>query len=99
MRSISEATSARAGCLLSIAFLWWWCVVRPEGVGSEGREAHGAGGILDGHREADADEHALLGGIEDRRDDADHFAVHGDQRATGIAGIGGSIELDQVGED
>ena len=58
-----------------------------------------AGGILDRHREADADEHALLGRVEDAGDDADHLAVGGDQRAAGVAGIGRGVELDQVGED
>src|SRR6185295_17966891 len=41
---------------------------------SERAHPDGGGGVLDRHREADADEHALVGRIEDRRDDADDLA-------------------------
>src|SRR5436190_20623743 len=54
--------------------------------------------ILDRHREADADEDALLGGIHDAGDDADHFARGVQQRAAGIAGVRRGIELDKVAE-
>ena len=37
-------------------------------------------------------------GFEDGGDDADHLAVHRHQRAAGIAGVGGGVELDQVGQ-
>ena len=37
-------------------------------------------------------------GIEDAGDDADDFAVGGDERPAGIAGIGRRVELDQVGQ-
>ncbi len=54
------------------------------------------GGVLDRHRKADADEHALLGRVEDAGDDADHLAVAVDQRPARIARIGRRVELDQV---
>src|SRR5512137_306672 len=65
---------------------------------SEGMDAGAGGGVLDRHREADADEGALAPRVEDRGDDADHFAVHGDQRPAGVARVGGGVELDQVAQ-
>src|SRR5256885_4038323 len=60
--------------------------------------SHGLGRILDRYRERHAGKDMLSGGIEDRRHDADHLAVAIDQRASRIAGIGGGIELNEVGE-
>ena len=37
-------------------------------------------------------------GLQDRGDDADHLAVHRDQRAARVARVGGGVELDQVGQ-
>src|SRR5947207_1470078 len=51
--------------------------------------------IFDRHREADADEHALRGRIEDTGDDADHLARSVQERAAGIAGVHRGVELDQ----
>ena len=39
-----------------------------------------------------------LVGIEDAGDDADDLAVDRDERAAGVARIGGGVELDQVGQ-
>ena len=36
--------------------------------------------------------------VEDGGDDADHLAVHRHQRTAGVAGVGGGVELDQVGQ-
>src|SRR6185295_466241 len=53
----------------------------------ERRQADRAGRVLDRHREADADEHPLLGGIEQAGDDADHLAFQRDQRPAGVARV------------
>src|SRR5258707_5374626 len=65
---------------------------------SERRRSDRRRRILDRYGEADADEHALLGRVEQAGDDADDLAVGGHQWAAGITGIGGGIELNQVGE-
>src|SRR6266850_1004498 len=49
------------------------CLV--HGVPLEGREADRGGRVLDRHGEADADEHAVLGRVEEPGDDADDLAV------------------------
>src|SRR6478735_5492764 len=64
----------------------------------ERRHSRCRGSVLDRHGEADADEDALAVRVQDRGDDADHLAVHRHQRATRVAGVGGGVELDQVGE-
>src|SRR6476619_3828573 len=56
--------------------------------------AHRHRRVLDRHREADADEHALRGRVEDPGDDADHFARGIQERTAGIAGIHCGVELD-----
>src|SRR5512139_1947357 len=86
----------RSGSAASLPRASWGTFM---GLRSERRESDARGGVLDRHREADADEHALLGRVEDARDDADHLAVHRDERAAGVAGIRRGIELDQVGQD
>ncbi len=48
-----------------------------------------------GHGQADADERSLVGGIGQARDDADHLPVAVKQRAAGVAGVHGCVELDQ----
>src|SRR4029453_3220931 len=63
------------------------------------RYPHCAARALDRRREANADEGAVRGWVQDRRHDADHLTVHRDQRAAGISGVGGGIELDQSGHD
>src|SRR5258708_17114584 len=65
----------------------------------EGTQPGRAGGVLDWDGEADADEHALLGGIEQARDDADHFALQGHERPARIARIHRRVELDEIGEN
>src|SRR3954471_6893422 len=65
----------------------------------ERRESGRRRGVLDRHSEADADEHTLLGGIEKTCDDADYLTLGGDERAAGVAGIHGGVELDQVAEN
>src|SRR4051812_16068631 len=64
----------------------------------EGGKTDRRSGVLDGHGEADADEYALLGRVEEPRDDANDFAVERHQRAAGVAGIHRGIELDQIGQ-
>src|SRR5689334_12774091 len=84
MRSISGATSiASRGSIGSL----------------ERIQAYRARGILDRHREGDADEYALLGRVEQAGHDADDLAVGGDERPARVAGIRRGVELDQVGED
>src|SRR5437762_3357179 len=85
---MSEAISLRSlsmSFMVALAVRW-----------SEWRNADGAARTFDGGREADADESARLGRIEDGGDDADHLAVHGDKRTAGAARIGGGIELNEV---
>ena len=48
---------------------------------SERMHTHRRSGILDRHREGEADEEALLHGIEDGGNDAEYFAFHIDQWA------------------
>src|SRR6187455_1876692 len=64
----------------------------------ERRHSRRRGSVLDRHGEADADEDALAVRVQDRGDDADHLAVHRDERAARVARVGGGVELDQVGE-
>src|SRR5207237_9307794 len=64
----------------------------------ERRQSHGSRGVFDRHRESDPYEHVLLGWIEDRSDDADDFAVGGDERSTRAARVRRSVELDQIGQ-
>src|SRR5687767_4365006 len=90
MRSMSEATSAPSSRC---------SIFSPRTDPSERVQAGGAGRVLDRHGEADADEHALLGRVEQAGDDADHLAVRGDQRPARIAGIRRGVELYEVGED
>src|SRR2546425_24420 len=52
--------------------------------------------ILDRHRETDADKNLLVGGVEDRRHDADHLSVCGHQRAARASRISRGVELDQI---
>src|SRR3954466_9343751 len=66
---------------------------------SKWRKPDRAGRVLDRHGEADADEDALLGRVEQARDDADHLAVERDERPARIARIHRRVELDEVGED
>ncbi|EWS63431.1 hypothetical protein Y695_03338 [Hydrogenophaga sp. T4] len=63
---------------------------------SEWGETDGAGGAFNRHGKADTDKGAVVGGVEDAGDDADHLAVHGDQRPAGIARVRRRVELDQV---
>src|SRR5262249_38184573 len=67
--------------------------------GLEGGEPDGRRGVLDRYREPDADEHPLVGGVQDGCHDADHLAVHRDQRAAGVARIGGGVELDEIRQE
>src|SRR6476619_1864344 len=56
-------------------------------------------GDVDGHREADADEDIVLGGVDERGDDADDPAVPIEQRSARVARVDGRVDLDEVGED
>src|SRR5512132_636299 len=96
MRCISDAMSPPPWSRFSIRS--FWVELRPDRRGSERRNAYGRRSVLDRHGEADADEHALVVRVEDARDDADDLAIHRDERAARTAGIGGGVELDQVGE-
>src|SRR3990167_9564744 len=53
---------------------------------------------LDRHGKTDADEGAVVAGVEDAGDDTDHLALHGDQRPARIAGVGRRVELYQVAD-
>src|SRR3954447_19835919 len=64
--------------------------------GSVRGEAAGATGDVDRHGEPDADEHVLLGGVDQRGDDADDRAVVVQQRAAGVAGVHGGVHLDEA---
>src|SRR5947207_12158358 len=92
MRSLSDADEERR-----------WAVggrkTARRGERSERTHPDGGRGVLDRHREADADEHALAGRVEDRRDDADDLAVHRDERPARVAGVRRRVELDQVGQE
>ena len=59
-------------------------------------QAGAAAGDVDGHGEADADEHVLLGGVDERGDDADDPAVAVQQRPARVAGVHGGVDLDQA---
>src|SRR6266446_7420357 len=91
MRSIREETSEAAFCTCTPGCSM--CLPLERRKTCRGRR------VLDGDREADADEHALLGGIEKTGDDADHFAIGGDQRPARVAGIHRRVELDEIAED
>src|SRR6478672_6464953 len=66
---------------------------------SERRHADCRRRIFNRDREADTDEYSLVARVQYGGHDADHLAIHGHQRAAGIAGVGGGVELDQVGQD
>src|SRR5438105_14993187 len=78
MRSGSEPGSPRKLFLLSM---------RLPFADLERRHADRGRRVFDGNREADADERRDFAGIQNRRDDADHFAVDGDERTAGAARI------------
>src|SRR5215831_4197031 len=85
MRSMSEGIlSTRPGSLVSML---------PR---LKRRDSRGGRRVLDRDREADADEHALLGGIQDRGDDADDRPVEGHERSARAARVGGGVELDEI---
>src|SRR6266545_8338728 len=63
---------------------------------SERRHSHGSRGILDGNREADADEEALICRVQNGGNDANDLALCGHQRPAGAAGIDCGIELDEI---
>src|SRR3989344_827012 len=63
-----------------------------------GTPSTGRSRVLDGHRKPDADEGACRRGVQDGGDDAHRLAIGCDRWATGVAGVGRSIELDQVAE-
>ena len=71
------------------------------------RRGYGAGGLLgrasgdaagggDGDGEPDAHEEVLLRRVGQAGDDADDLAVPVEQRAAGVAGVDGRVELDQA---
>src|SRR5581483_1986237 len=65
---------------------------------SEGRKADRGRRGLDRHRERDAGEHALVAGVENAGDDADHLARGGDERPARAARVRGRVELDETAE-
>jgi len=74
----------------------WEGAAAPWAVPSEGVRPTRFAAFSIGTEKADADEHALLGRIEEARDDADHLAFGGDERAAGVAGIHRRVELDEL---
>src|SRR5450759_5613829 len=91
MHSMRLETSDRASSLMSMR-----CFLGAKPL--ERRNSHGCRGILDGHREADADEHALIRRVEKAGHDAHYLAVRGHQRAARVSAIDCCIELDEIGE-
>src|SRR5436853_5914896 len=109
MRSMRLVISPRLSSLCSMVFLGQLPLpARGERVGmrgktkpttSERRQPRRRRRVLDRHGEADADEHRLPGGIEYPGDDADHFAVDGDERSARASRIPRGVELDQVRQE
>ena len=64
--------------------------------GSVRGQAGGAAGDVDGHGQADADEHVLLGRVDERGHDADDGAARVEQRAAGVAGVDRGVHLDEA---
>src|SRR3954452_19041585 len=64
--------------------------------GSVRGQAGAPAGAVDRNGEADADEHVLLGRVDERGDDADDRAVVVQQRAARVAGVDGRVDLDQA---
>src|SRR5215207_373012 len=69
------------------------------GDGSVVGQAGAATGDVDGHGQADADEHVLLGGVDEGGDDADHPAIAVEQGSARVAGVHGGVDLDEPGVD
>src|SRR3990172_136079 len=91
MRSMRLDASDRVSSLMSMRCF-------PEVMPLERRNTHGCSSILDGHRETDADEHALLRRVQNRGHDPHPLAVRGAQRAARVAAVDCRIELNEVGE-
>src|ERR1700716_4218030 len=90
MRSISSETSLRP---MSPLFMSCYLPCRLKRRDTDSRR-----GIFDRNREPDADEDALFAWIEDGGDDPHDLAVHRDQRAARVSGIGCGVELDEIGQ-
>ena len=63
---------------------------------SERGKAGAAAGDIDGHGQADADEHVLVGGVDEGDDDADDPAGPIQERAAGVARVDGRVDLDEA---
>src|SRR4249919_951307 len=68
-------------------------------LGSVRGQAGGAAGDVDGHGQADADEHVLLGGIDQRGHDADDGPVGVHQRSAGVPRVDRGVHLDEAADD
>src|SRR5689334_9631324 len=86
-RSIGSGP-VRPSCSCSINVSSSW-------LGSIRGQAADTAGDIDRHGQADADEHVLLGRVDECGDDADDRAGAVEQRAAGVAGVHGGVHLDQ----
>src|SRR6266480_4311433 len=94
MRCICDATSPPCSCSFMVLRL----SVKTMPTLLERRQSDGCRGVLDRYCESYANENVLLRRIENGRDDADDFAVGGDERPAGAAGVRGGVKLDQIGQ-
>ena len=62
------------------------------------RQAGGAAGDIDRHGQADADEHVLLGRVDQGGHDADHLPIAVDERPARVARVDRGIDLDEAGQ-